>query len=310
MGVVSSAGVECMSKINLTKIWNKSAVPIDGPEISPPAVNVFAIDTSGNQMQQRERNNIAAQDGAVNYGSHDGGRADTQSSKKDAEAQMMSDWLQLMSPSYQQAYHELMDVADNAIEYYDQFDLEYEQMKAELEEIKAADDKMTIHMSDGRRVYVDENGSYAYQDAYGNWNKLEDSAIAEAKAKHQILGDQAITKARKVRVDDYETKLDYTKAMKDQSRQQAVNLKQSSKNHGLSQDELKEGAEEIKKDQQEFKEMRQDLELQRRQIGQIVKPDHETQTDKLDASHANKMFRTEVNEQPDKQPSSTPPSIG
>ena len=158
-----------MSTINLTKAWNKSALPDEDPEISPPVVNVFAIDTSGNQMQQRERNNIAAQGGPLAFGSHNGGRADSRASRKGTDSRFLGEWLQLMSPSYQQSYHQFMETADSAIEFYDQFDREIDQMKAELEEFKAAYDKNTIRMSDGRRVYVDENGEYTYQDACRNW---------------------------------------------------------------------------------------------------------------------------------------------
>ncbi len=263
-----------MSNINLTKAWNKSTLPHEDPGNSPPIVNVFAIDTSGNQMQQRERNNIAAQGGPLNFGSHDGGKADARSSRKGTDSRFLGEWLQLMSPSYQQAYHQFMETADSAIEFYDQFDRELDQMKAEMEEFKAAYDKNTIRMSDGRRVYVDENSEYAYQDAYGNWNKLEDSAVAEAKAKHQILGDQAITKAQKVRLDEYESKLEYADAMKDQNRQRAISLKEAAGNGDLSQDELEEGEKEIEKDRLEIEEMRKELKAYNQTISQDVKADN------------------------------------
>lgn len=263
-----------MSKINLTIAWNKSALPHEDPDISPPIVNVFAIDTSGNQMQQRERMNIAAQGGPVNFGSHGGGIANSRSTRKGTDSRFPGEWLQLMSPSYQRAYHQFMETADSAIEFYDQFDRELDQMKAELEEFKATYDKNTIRMSDGRRVYVDGNGGYTYQDAYGNWNMLEDSAIAEAKAKHQILGDQAITKAQKVRLDEFESKLEYADAMKNQNRQQAISLREAAQNGDLSQDELDEGEKEIEKDRQEFEEIKEGLKLQKDEISQFVKADN------------------------------------
>ena len=275
----------------------------------PPIVNVFAIDTSGNQMQQRERNYIAAQGGPVNFGSHGGGKADSRSSRKGTDSRFPGEWLQLMSPSYQKAYHQFMETADSAIEFYDQFDRELEQMKAELKEFKAAYDKNTIRMSDGRRVYVDENGEYTYQDAYGNWNKLEDNAVAEAKAKHQILGDNAITKTQKVRLDEYESKLEYAEAMKDQNRQQAISLKEAAQNGDLSQDELEDGEQEIEKDRREIEEMRESLEGLKNEIGHDVKPDHETQTAKLNTDLANNMFGANSKEQPDQQPSSIPPAL-
>lgn len=260
-----------MSTINLTKAWNKSALPDEGPEISPPMVNVFAIDTSGNQMQQRERNYIAAQGGPINFGSHGGGKADSRSSRKGADSRFPGEWLQLMSPSYQKAYHQFMETADSAIEFYDRFDRELDQMKAELKEFKAAYDKNTIRMSDGRRVYVDENGGYAYQDAYGNWNKLEDSAIAEAKAKHQILGDKAVTTAQKVRLDEFESKVEYADAMKDPYRQQAISSREAAQNGDLSQDELEEGEKEIDKNRQEIEDMRKELKAYNQTISQDVK---------------------------------------
>jgi hypothetical protein len=307
MGVVNSAGVAYMSKINLTKAWNKSALPYEDPEISPPEVNVFAIDTSGNQMQQRERNNIAAQGGPVNFGSHDGGKADARSSRKGTDGRFLGEWLQLMSPSYQRAYHQFIETADSAIEFYDQFDRELDQMKAELEEFKAAYDKNTIRMSDGRRVYVDENGEYAYQDAYGNWNKLEDSAVAEAKTKHQILGDQTITKAQKVRLDEYESKLEYADAMKNQNRQQATELKKAAENGDLSQDELEEGEKEIDKNRQEIEEMRKSMQGLKEEIANDVKPIHSSEQNMVGGHRNNQMFGKNLNNE---QPPSTPPSIG
>jgi len=307
MGVVSSAGVAYMSKINLTKAWNKSALPHEDPDISPPVVNVFAIDTSGNQMQQRERNNVAAQGGPLNFGSHDGGRADSRSSRKGTDSRFLSEWLQLMSPSYQRSYHQFMETADSAIEFYDQFDRELDQMKAELEEFKAAYDKNTIRMSDGRRVYVDENGGYAYQDAYGNWNKLEDSAIAEAKAKHQILGDKAVTTARKVRLDELESKVENAAAMKDQNRQQAVSMREAAQNGDLSQDELDEGEKEIEKDRQEIEEMRESLQGLKEEIAHDVKPIHSSEQNMVGGHRNNQMFGKNLNNE---QPPSTPPSIG
>ena len=108
----------------------------------PPIVNVFAIDTSGNQMQQRERNYIAAQGGPVNFGSHGGGKADSRSSRKGTDSRFPGEWLQLMSPSYQKAYHQFMETADSAIEFYDQFDRELEQMKAELKEFTMSSAKV------------------------------------------------------------------------------------------------------------------------------------------------------------------------
>ena len=35
-GRIFYLGVAYMSKINLTKAWNKSVLPDEGPEISPP----------------------------------------------------------------------------------------------------------------------------------------------------------------------------------------------------------------------------------------------------------------------------------
>jgi len=307
-GRIFYLGVAYMSKINLTKAWNKSALPHEDPDISPPIVNVFAIDTSGNQMQQRERMNIAAQGGPVNFGSHVGGIANSRSSRKGADSRFPGEWLQLMSPSYQRAYHQFMETADSAIEFYDQFDRELDQMKAEIEEFKAAYDKNTIRMSDGRRVYVDENGEYTYQDAYGNWNKLEDSAIAEAKAKHQILGDNAITKTQKVRLDEYESKLEYADAMKDQNRQQATALKKAAENGDLSQDELEEGEKEIEKDRQEIEKMRQGLKIDQQRIADDLKAEPQLQTQKFSGSDRNnKMFGENLNND---QPPSTPLSLG
>lgn len=270
---VDNACVGTMSKITLTKLWNDSAFPEQHLDTAPTLVNIFNIDTSGHQAQQRERINIAAHDGAINYGSHDGGKAESTSSKKANEAQIMSDWLQLMSPSYQQSYHSFMAVADDAIKFYNEFDAELEQMKAELEEFKAAYDQKTIRLSDGRSVYIDEDGSYVYQDQFGGWNELEDGAIDEAKAKHQILGDQAISKPQKLRLDEYETKLHYADAMKDQNRQEAIELREAGENGDLSKEDLEKGKEEIEKDKQEMEEIRIDIEDYREQIGRDIKTD-------------------------------------
>lgn len=299
-----------MSNIDLTKAWNKSALPNEGPEISPPVVNVFAIDTSGNQMQQRERNNIAAQDGPVNFGSHVGGRAESRSSRKGTDSRFLSEWLQLMSPSYQQAYHEFMDVADNAIEYYDQFDNELDQMKAELGKFKTAYDKNTIRLSDERRVYVDENGEYAYQDAYGNWNKLEDSAVAEAKAKHQILGDQAVTKAQKVRLDEFEAKIEHAQASNDLYKREAQDYSAAAENGDLSQDDLNRDIKAIKDGKNDMLSIQKDLEKQQQQISQDIKPDQKTVAEELNNDRANSMLGNDFKEQPDTQMATAPPSMG
>jgi len=310
--VANFACVGTMSNINLTRTWNNSAAPERNLDTSPPVVNVFDIDTTGKQTQQRERNNIAARNGAINYGSHDGSKTDSTSSKKANEAQIMSDWLQLMSPSYRQSYHQFIDVADSAIKFYDEVDHELEQMKAELEEFKEAYDQRTIHLSDGRRVYIDENGSYVYQDQFGGWNELEDSAIDEAKAKHQILGDQAISKPQKLKLDEYERKLLYTDAMKDQNRQEAIELRKAGENGDLSEDELNEGKEQIEKDKQEMEEVWEDVKNDRlyigQEIGEDLKSEPQLQKQKFSGSNRNnQMFGENLNNE---QPSSTPPTLG
>lgn len=230
--------------------------------------------------------------------------------KKDNDAEIMLSWLEHTTASYQKSYHQFMGVADDSIKFYDQFDHELEQMKAELEDFKEAHDQKTIHLSDGRQVHIDESGNYVYQDQFGGWNDLEDSAIEEAKAKHQILGDKAITKAQKVRLDEYEAKLEYADAMKDQNRQQAIELKEAAENGDLSQDELEEGKEQIEKDKQEFEEFKEGLKVQKDEISQDVKADIETQETTLGNDLSNQMFGKNFDEQSDTQPNSKPPTIG
>jgi len=300
-----------MSKINLTKAWNKSTLLSDDPDISLPIVNVFAIDTSGNQMQQRERNNIAAQGGPLNFGSHDGGRADSRSSRKGTDSRILSEWLQLMSPSYQRAYHQFMETADSAIEFYDQFDRELDQMKAELEGFKAEYEKRTIRLSDGRRVYVAEDGGYVYQDAYGNWNKLEDSAIAEAKAKHQILDDRAITETQKVRLDEFENELLYEEAAGDSDREQILKYKESAANGDMSEGELKESQDDIESRRKEREERRERLEAKRDQISQDIKPARDLKENELTGSNRNdKVLGGNLSDQPGSQHTLPPAPMG
>lgn len=300
-----------MSKINLTKAWNKSALPYEDPDISPPIVNVFAIDTSGNQMQQRERNNIAAQGGPLNFGSHDGGKADSRSSRKGTDSGFLSEWLQLMSPSYQRSYHQFMETADDAMKFYDEYRDELSDMKAELEEFKAYYDKNTIRLSDGRRVYVDENGGYTYQDAYGNWNKLEDSAVAEAKAKHQILGDQAITNTQKIRLDELEAEVLYEDAATDSDRQQILKYKEAAANGEMSEEEIKESQDDIESRRKEREERRERLEAKRDQISQDVKPDRDLKENELTGSNRNdKVLGGNLRDQSNSQQTLPPAPIG
>lgn len=232
------------------------------------------------------------------------GNSDKKKNDDDAAMQLA----EIALTSSQRLSEQLITASNEAIEYYDQFDNELPDMKAELEDFITAYDKRTIHLSDGRRVYVDENGGYVYQDQYGAWNELEESATSEAKAKHQILGDQTITKEQKDNLDEYGAKLEYLEASGNQNKQAAQDYKEAAENGDLSDEQKKEGLEQIEKDRQEFEEMREDLKMGQQQIAQDLKEEPQLQKQKIAGNNRNnQMFGENLNTE---QPPLTPPTIG
>lgn len=194
-------------------------------------------------------------------------------SKEDNNLDILISAYEFTMSARMRAYHKLMNSIDDALKFHDDFADELTEMKYELERFKSEYEKRTIRLGDGRRVYVDENGRYVWQDQYGTWNELEESTIDEAKAKHLKLGDRAITKAQKDNLDAYEAKILYAEATNNQNREQAIEYREASEDSDLTESELKDQREEIEENKNELEGLREELINDQKQIEQNVKAD-------------------------------------
>lgn len=210
--------------------------------------------------------------------------------KADTDGNLMQGWLDYTSASYQRAFHQLMGTAAATKAFYDDTGKELDGMKAQLGAIKERYEKRTIRLNDGRRVYVDENGKYAYQDQYGAWNDLEAGALDEARAKHKALGDTAITKDQKIELDEYEAEILYTEAMIEDNRQRIDRYTEAANNREMSEEKLDAAKEQIEKDRAEVEDKFERVLNKQRHVMQVIEPETETTKTELNDDLANDIF--------------------
>jgi len=228
-----------MAGFSLTKTWNENAVPVKDSNASPDTVNVFAIDTSGNQTQQRERNNVAAHDGAINSGSHDGGKSDSSSSKKGhAAIEMM---YQQLSSQYRATFAQFNKMADQVRQDYKEFGKFVNEHEQKVKDYREELDKNAITLDDGTKIFKQGESYKTFKN--GKWVDLDEDQLIEAKEKEQILfaaGKQPSTTDQEDALRAYEAGVGQAGKLKRDNLQEIERLQEKVKSGQASPEEAEE----------------------------------------------------------------------
>jgi hypothetical protein len=110
-----------------------------------------------------------------------------QAQKKAEEQKQDADWLQHMSQSYQQAYHQLMGTYDHAENQYGEIKTRAEELKERLRQKVETARQYGIPLSDGEQAFLDKQNNTFVNDSL---QPLTDKNAKEAADEFKLLTPQ------------------------------------------------------------------------------------------------------------------------